>query len=111
MSENEVAAKAAADESASNRYQLTIGDDFSAEIPRKFKRFKFMRAMSRGDMWAALEAVWPNETDDKGNEVNPVLDQLAELDVDEDELLTVVEALGNSLAGTSGKNLPTSPRS
>lgn len=109
MSENEVAAEAVADESTGNEYELRIGE-FSAKIPRKFKRFKFMRAMSRGDLWAALESVWPNTKDEDGNEVNPVLDQLEDMDIDEDELLAVVEALGNSLAGTSAKNSLASQR-
>lgn len=94
MSEESVAAEKVAEESTGNKRVLSIGDDFSAEIPRKFKRFKFMRAMSRGDLWAALEAVWPGTEDEDGNYVNEVLDRLENMDVDEDELLAVVEALG-----------------
>lgn len=105
MSDKSVAASAVAGEAAGSKYVLTIGDDFSAEIPRKFKRFKFMRAMASGDLWLALQAVWPDTEDADGDKVpNPVLVELENLDVDDDEMATAIEALGNTLIGSTAKN-------
>lgn len=91
---------------------LTFGEGEGAvelEIPRKWKRFKFMRSLARGDISAALESVWLpiKSRDEDGNEVvseNPALAVLEELEIDETEFETALERLAEALSGTSAGN-------
>lgn len=81
-------------------------DELRIELPRKWKRFKFIRALTRGDVFAALESIWPPSENDKGEPIdNPVLIQLEELDITdeefEDALQQVAEALGGVTLGNS----------
>lgn len=87
-----MSAKAIATEVAGKVRTVTFGsgdDALVLDIPRKWKRFKFMRAINSGDLMGALEAVFG-------------LDRLAEIediDVDEDEFGQALEVLGKALGG------------
>lgn len=80
--------------------------DVDLLLPRKWKRFKFMRRLRSGDLWGALEAIWPPTNDKDGEEeVHPELAKLEELEVDEDEFRLTIERLGETLMGKGdGKN-------
>ena len=102
-----------------------VGEDIQLILPEKWKRAKFLKAMNRGDIWGAFEAIWPDvpvwEKDgDTGEEIRdeegariPVLDRdgeqekethpelkkLEEVDMDEDEFQLLMERLGETLMG------------
>lgn len=59
------------------------------ELPRKWKRLKLTKAMARNDIWAGLSAIWSDEE----------LEPLEDLDLDEDELMEILRALGLALGG------------
>lgn len=69
-------------------------DGIRLVIPRKWKRFKFMRAVARGDMIAALEAVFGAEA----------IEPLDELDVTEEQFTAVLEQIAASLGGVEVGN-------
>lgn len=106
------AAKAAADEGSKKAKTLTFGDGEDAltvDLPRKWKRFKFMRAMARGDVAGCLDAIWPptKGKDALGQEVDephPTVAQIEELDLDDEEFLDAFEQLGEAIGGTSSGN-------
>lgn len=112
MSE-EVAAKAAHAEAEGRVKVLTIGegdDQIVLEIPRKWKRFKFMRALKRGDIAGAVDAIWPPTVGEDGEEVpHPSVAKLEEADLEDDEFDGVLEVLAKSLGGTSAGNSQASP--
>lgn len=102
------------------------GDDaVTLHVPRKWKRFKFMRALTRGDIGAALEAIWPpspvldeqgrHQRDVAGNlmyDDHPQLVLLEEADVTEEEFNAVLEKLGAAVSsGVEAGNSTTSPTS
>lgn len=117
-SKEKTAVEAAEAEATGKDRTITFGEGEDArtfELPRKWKRFKFMRAMARGDMAACLDSIWPpsKEKDpitgqlvDKPHEV---VEQIEELDIDEDDFEAAFEALGNALGGTSAGNSSSSP--
>lgn len=80
--------------------------DVDLVLPRKWKRFKFMRRLRSGDLWGALEAIWPPAKDENDEEeIHPELAKLEELEVDEDEFRLTIERLGETLMGEgAGKN-------
>lgn len=102
------AAEAAEAEATGRRKTVTFGDGDDAitlEIPRKWKRFKFLRALGRGDIGAALEAIWQPIPDEKGElQTHPSVLALEEVDIDEDDFKIVLEALGEALGGTDAGN-------
>ncbi len=90
------------------RPTVTFGsgeDAVTVELPRKWKRLKLLKAMKYTDIWGALEAIWPPVD----GEQNPVLDQLEEADLDDDDLVAGIEQLGQALGGTSSGNSSASP--
>lgn len=102
------AAQALVAEATGKTRTVTFGAGESAltvQIPRKWKRFKFLRAISSGDIWRALEAVWPPV---KGAD-NPVLAQLEGLDLEEDEFADAIEQIADALGGTGSGNSEASP--
>lgn len=102
-----------------------VGDDIQLILPNKWKRAKFLKAMNRGDIWGAFEAIWPDvpaweKDEDTGEEIRdeegartPVLDRngeqemethpelakLEEVDMDEEEFQLLLERLGETLMG------------
>lgn len=82
------------------------GDDaLTLDIPRKFKRFKFMRALSSGDLGKALTAIWePVPGPDGEPEDHPALAALDELDMDDQEFNDAMEAIGRAVGGTDKGN-------
>jgi hypothetical protein len=69
-------------------------DGVTLVIPRKWKRFKFMRAINRGDVTTALEAVFGAEA------VVP----LDEIDVTEEQFTAALEKIAESLGGVEVGN-------
>jgi len=99
-----LAAEVAAAESAGEPrvIELEIGGVvLRAEIPQKWKRFRFMRAAARNDIATMLDCLWPPTED---GTPHPFIEQLEELDMTEEELNAFMEALASALAGTSAKN-------
>lgn len=98
-------------------------DAIVVEIPRKMKRMKFMRAMTRNDIGAALDAIWPplpvlkdgtHQKDPLGNlmyEDHPTVVLLDDLDMTEDEFNDAMEKLGMAVAGVTPGNSEPSPSS
>ncbi|MEV2277704.1 hypothetical protein AB0I72_19170 [Nocardiopsis sp. NPDC049922] len=90
------AADAAEEEATGTRqvFQLPLGDDEMLELvlPRKWKRFKFLRKMSQGDMWGAIETVGFSPAQ---------LDRLEDAEVTEEEFEAAVKRLGETLTGKS----------
>lgn len=103
-----------------------VGDDIQMIIPKRWKRAKFIKAFSKGDIWGAFESIWPEvpvykkdeetgeelrdpdtgeripELDRDGEpemETNPQLAKLEETDMDEDEFQLLLERLGETLMG------------
>lgn len=62
------------------------------KMKRKFKRLKFLRQLS-SDPGGALSLAFPEDE----------LERLEDLELDEDGLTEVMEAIGKSLTGGSGK--------
>lgn len=102
---------------------LRIGegdDQVIVEIPRKFKRLKFLRALRTGDTAGALDAIWPPTpiidpstgqpaTTPLGPLVtpHPEVAKIEDADLTEEELGAVMEALGKALGtGSSGNSQP-----
>jgi len=123
---SEKAAKAASDEATGKKRVLTIGEGDEAvtvEIPRKFKRLKFIRALRAGDTPGALDAIWPPTplTDDKGEPImgplgplvtpHPEAAKLEDVDLDEDELGQVMELIADVLGVQTEGNSSASPTS
>jgi len=106
------AVTAAADEGEKRPRTLTFGEGEGAltvEVPRKWKRFKFMRAMARGDVAGCLDSIWPptKGKDALGQDVDephPVVAQIEDLDLDDEEFLAAFEGLADALGGTSAGN-------
>lgn len=95
-------------------FQIKIsGEDepVTLVLPLKWKRLGFTRAMSKGDIWGAFESIWPQvplvdeetgkpELDIDGEPRltdSAELEQLANLDIDEDEFKMILERLGETL--------------
>jgi hypothetical protein len=80
-------------------------------LPLSWKRLRFTRAMSKGDIWAAFESIWPpvpvvdEETGEPELDIDgepktmdsPEMEQLADLDINEDEFRMILERLGETL--------------
>lgn len=102
-------AKAAAEEGAKKPKTITFGegdDALTVEVPRKWKRFKFMRALARGDVAACLDAIWPpskgkDALGQPTEEPHPIVAQVEDLDLDDDEFIAAFEQLGQAMGGTS----------
>ena len=109
------AAEAEATETAKNSKTVTFGsgdDALTLEVPKKWKRVKFMRALSHGDVGAALEAIWPSSEGPFGQPVpHPSVMALEDLDLDEVEFTEILGQLGTVIGGTSLGNSPASPTS
>lgn len=117
-SKEKTAVKAAEAEATGKARTITFGEGDDArtfELPRKWKRFKFMRAIARGDMAACLDSIWPPSKEKDpltGQDVDkphPVVEQIEDLDIDEDDFERAFEALGEALGGTSAGNSNSSP--
>lgn len=113
---SETQAKAVADEATKALRTLTLGeggDAVTVEIPRKWKRFKFLRALNRGDIPTALEAIWqPTVTVVAGETVttdHPSITLLEESDLTQEDFDSAMEQIAEALGGTSGGNSPASP--
>jgi hypothetical protein len=112
MAQTRKAVQAAADEGEGRPRTLTFGqgeDAVTVEVPRKWKRFKFMRAMARGDVAGCLDSIWPptKGKDALGQDVDephPVVAQIEDLDLDDEEFLAAFEGLADALGGTSAGN-------
>ena len=98
---SETAAEAVHAEATGKTRTVAFGPAFTAELPEKWKRFKFMRAMARGDMGAALDAVWPPASD---GTPHPVVAAIEDLDLTEEEFNAAMESLAEAVAGTSRGN-------
>jgi hypothetical protein len=124
--ENDVAApsrakaavEAAEAEATGKDRTITFGEGDEAatfDLPRKWKRFKFMRALRRGDISGCLDAIWPpsQEKDPMTGEMvdkpHEVVEQIENLDIGEDDFEAAFEALGNALGGTTAGNSSSSP--
>lgn len=84
-------------EAANAAQTVTFGsgdDAVTLIVPKKWKRFKLLRAINSGDILGALEAAF-------GAEQVALLD---DVDVDESEFLTALESLALALGGTSQGN-------
>ncbi|TQN30618.1 hypothetical protein FHX37_0500 [Haloactinospora alba] len=92
----EDAAEAAEAEAEDRRHVLQVptgdGENLELVLPKRWKRFKFMRRMSSGDLWGAIEAIGFAEEQ---------LDRLEEADISEEEFEQAVRTLGESLTGKS----------
>jgi hypothetical protein len=123
MSDDKAAETANAEANGLKRV-LTLGegeDAVTVEIPRKFKRLKFLRALRQGDTAGALDAIWPPTliTDDKGEPLmgplgplvtpHPEVARLEDADLDDEELERVMEALASVLGVQSAGNSSASP--
>lgn len=118
------AVEAAVAEAAGTPRAILLGGRL-IEIPRKFKRFKFMRGLSSGDIGRCLEAIWQPVpvVDDGGVQKkdpitgdlmfteHPTILLLDDLDLDEDEFNQAMERIGAAVAGASLGNSSTSPAS
>ncbi|WP_395109780.1 hypothetical protein [Actinomadura sp. SCN-SB] len=117
MSSKATAARAAAAEGDSKPRTITFGDGEDAltvELPRKFKRFKFMRAMARGDVAGCLDAIWPPSKgrDALGQDIDephPTVAQIEDLELDHEEFLDAFEQIGQHFGGTNLGNSSSSP--
>lgn len=125
----EPAAAEAADAEANGvRRVLTIGDGDDAvtvEIPRKFKRLKFLRALRSGNTPGALDAIWPPTPirDPATGEPlvtplgeplvrpHPEAEKLEDADLSEEELGQVIELIAGALGVETAGNSPASPTS
>lgn len=117
-SKEKAAVEAAEAEAAGKDRSITFGEGDSAvtfELPRKWKRFKFSRALARGDIAACLDSIWPPSREEDPvtgqmvDKPHPVVEQIEELDVDGDEFTAALDRLGHALAGTSAGNSSSSP--
>ncbi|GGV34236.1 hypothetical protein GCM10010182_67660 [Actinomadura cremea] len=117
-SEAKKAVDAATAEAENKSRTITFGEGDDAavfELPRKWKRFRFMRALARGDMSGCLDAIWPPSkekdpiTGQPVSKPHPIVEQIEDLDIDEDEFEAAFEALGSALGGTSVGNSNSSP--
>lgn len=120
-------AEAADAEANGVRRVLTIGegdDAITIEIPRKFKRLRFVRRLRSGDIGGALDAIWPPTpvVDEKGkpvldllgqpvSEPHPEVAKLEDADLTDEEFDQVMEALGSALGVQSAGNSSASPSS
>lgn len=117
MSSNDTAkagaAEAANAEATRKRRTITFGqgdDAVEVNLPRKWKRFKFVRAIGRGDIATALEAIWPPGKGEDGEPVDhPTLLALDDLDIDDAEFETALEALAQALGVDGSGNSQASP--
>lgn len=117
-SKAKAAAEAAADEGTGAARTITFGsgdDAVSFEVPRKWKRFKFMRALARNDMAGCLDSIWPpsKEKDRLTGEMvevpHPIVAEIEELEITDEDFQAAFEALGHALGGTSAGNSESSP--
>ncbi|GAA1766223.1 hypothetical protein [Streptomonospora arabica] len=92
----EDAAEAAEAEATDRRYVLQVptgeGETLELVLPRRWKRFKFMRRMAAGDLWGAIEVIGFAEEQ---------MERLEEADIDEDEFEASVKALAQAVTGSS----------
>lgn len=95
MVKNSAATAAAEVDDAPRRVTFGAGEEaVTLDIPRKWKRFKFMRRLNSGDMVGALECVFGVEA----------VEQLDELDLTEDEFTDSLEVIAKALGGVSMGN-------
>lgn len=91
------AAEAVAAEAEKSPKDVTFGtgeDALTLTIPRKWKRFKFMRALSRGDVAVAMEAVF-------GPDMAALLE---EIEMTEDEFTEAMETIAKAIGGVTVGN-------
>jgi hypothetical protein len=106
------AAEASEAEAVERVRVLSIGEGDGAvtvQVPRKFKRLKFMRALRAGDMAGALDAIWPPTPilDAQGEPVmgplgplvtpHPEAARLEDADLDEEEFQQVFTLLASAM--------------
>lgn len=112
------AVEAAKDEGEGNARTITFGSGDGAasyELPRKWKRFKFMRALARNDISACLDSIWPptREKDRLSGEMvevpHPVVTEIEDMEITGEDFQAAFEALGHALGGTSAGNSDSSP--
>lgn len=117
-SKEKAAVEAAEAEATGKARTITFGEGEDArtfDLPRKWKRFKFMRALGRGDIAGCLDSIWPPSkakdpiTGQMVDKPHPVVEEIEDLDIDEDDFERAFEALGNALGGTSAGNSSSSP--
>ena len=117
-SKAKAAAEAAHDEGVDAARTITFGSGDEAatfELPRKWKRFKFMRAMARGDIAGCLDSIWPPSkekdplTGQMVDKPHPIVEQIENLDIDDDDFAAAFERLGEAVGGTSAGNSDSSP--
>lgn len=117
-SKAKTAVEAAAAEGSGATRTITFGsgdDAVTVELPRKWKRFKFMRAMARGDIAGCLDSIWPPTrekdpiTGQMVDKPHPVVEQIEDIDVDDEDFNAAFERLGEALGGTSAGNSNSSP--
>lgn len=97
MTQKTEAAEAAANEVDDGPRTVTFGTGEKAvtlDIPRKWKRFKFMRRVNAGDIIGALEVVFGEEC----------VEQLDDLDVTEQEFTDAIETVAKALGGVTVGN-------
>lgn len=87
------ALKAVEDEAAGTDRTFQVGD-VTLNVPRKWKRMKFLRLLNSGDMWGAMTVVFGAEQ----------VAQLDDVELDADEFQNLAERLGEVLGGTSAGN-------
>lgn len=105
---------------------MVTGTDISMVIPHRWKRAKFLKAFSRGDIWGAFQSIWPDvpvyeKDEETGEEIrdpetgerkpavdrdgepeletHPELAKLEEVDMSEEEFQLLLERLGETLMG------------
>lgn len=96
------AAKAASDEATGKTrpfvwtYEDSDGTEqtIKLDIPKRFKRLKFAKLMSRNDIMGGLELVFGPAA----------VEELEELDMGQDEFEDFLEKVGEAIGGTTTKN-------
>lgn len=97
MSTTREAEQAATEAVDGSPRSVTFGqgkDAITLNIPRKWKRFKFMRRLNSGDMVGALEVVFGEER----------VEMLDELEITEEEFTDALETIAQALGGVKVGN-------
>jgi hypothetical protein len=76
---------------------ITVGE-LTLTVPRKFKRLKVLKLLSREDLFGAILVVFGEE----------IAEQLEELDLDDVETVKFMEDFAIAAAGVDRGNLPSS---
>lgn len=93
MSKQTPAAEAAEAEANGSRRTFQIGD-VVLDVPRKWKRMKFLRLLNSGDLWGAMAIVFGEEQ----------VELLEDIELDGEEFQGIAERLGEILGGTTSGN-------